>query len=319
MGPEVWEKVWGPLLRGKFGSRADDVSMAWLWARLTVRRRLGGGEARQELLGYPRGSWQPLLERLRDEIERHGGRVLIDQPVSRLSLAKSGGIDVTRAQPGSWRTGHDPRGFAARGEPVRYDTVVATVPNDIFLGLLDDELERAVGNEYIGRLKGVEYHTALCVLLELDRSFSGYYWTNVVDADVPFVGLVEHTNLVDRGRYGGRHLLYVANYVEPHDPLLAAGPDELLDRYEPGLRRINPRFSRDWIRTRLVFREPSAQPVVTVGYGERIPPMHTGVEGLLLANTTQIYPEDRGTNYSVELGQRVADTVIARRAREPTA
>ena len=43
---------------------------------------------------------------------------------------------------------------------------------------------------------------------------------------------------------------------------------------------------------------------MTVGYRERIPPLDTGVPGLLLANTTQIYPEDRGTNYSVRLGDQ---------------
>jgi len=32
-------------------------------------------------------------------------------------------------------------------------------------------------------------------------------------------------------------------------------------------------------------------------------------EGLYLANTTQIYPEDRGMNYSVYLGQKIASIV----------
>ena len=31
MGAQPYDKVWGPLLRGKFGDRADDISMAWLW------------------------------------------------------------------------------------------------------------------------------------------------------------------------------------------------------------------------------------------------------------------------------------------------
>ena len=42
MGAQAWEKVWGPLLRGKFGDRADDISMAWLWGKLTMRRKLEG-------------------------------------------------------------------------------------------------------------------------------------------------------------------------------------------------------------------------------------------------------------------------------------
>ena len=53
-------------------------------------------------------------------------------------------------------------------------------------------------------------------------------------------------------------------------------------------------------------REPAAQPIVTVGYGERIPPLRTPAPGLVLANTTQIYPEDRGTNYAVRLGEQAA-------------
>ncbi len=50
-------------------------------------------------------------------------------------------------------------------------------------------------------------------------------------------------------------------------------------------------------------REPAAQPVITVGYGARVPPLETGAGGLFLANTTQIFPEDRGTNYGVRLGR----------------
>jgi hypothetical protein len=49
---------------------------------------------------------------------------------------------------------------------------------------------------------------------------------------------------------------------------------------------------------------------VTVGYAERIPPLRTPVPGLVLANTTQIYPEDRGTNYAVRLGDDAARTVL---------
>ncbi len=75
-------------------------------------------------------------------------------------------------------------------------------------------------------------------------------------------------------------------------------------------RRINPAFDPSWILNRWMFREPAAQPVVTVGYHERIPPLQTGVPGLVLANPTQIYPEDRGTNYAVRLGDDAARAVL---------
>jgi hypothetical protein len=59
------------------------------------------------------------------------------------------------------------------------------------------------------------------------------------------------------------------------------------------------------------FAEPAAQPIVTVGYAERIPPLRTPARGLVLANTTQVYPEDRGTNYAVRLGNEAAAVLLS--------
>jgi protoporphyrinogen oxidase len=311
MGRGPWRKVWGPLLRGKFGTRAEDISMAWLWSKLTLRRQLEGDEAREEKLGYPRHSWELLFDALRDEIVAAGGRVLVDRPAAALSRDPDGGLRVRAGAPGSFRDGHDPRRFASDGAAgERYDAVVATVPSDVFEALLDDGLAAAIGPDYLGRLRRTEYHTALCLLLELDRRFSPFYWTNIADPELPFVGLVEHTNFVDPERYGGRRFLYVANYLAPGDPLLDLDAEQLLQAYLPGLRKVNPAFSPEWIVARWLHREPAAQPIVTVGYHERIPPLRTGVPNLVLANTTQIYPEDRGTNYSVRLGTDAARALL---------
>jgi protoporphyrinogen oxidase len=290
MGRAAWREVWGPMLRGKFGARADQIAMVWLWSKLRLRR---GEDAREEKLGYPTGSWEPLFDALRERIEARGGRVLIDRPAVRVTRD----LEVAYGAPGSFRAGHDPRGFEPAGAE-RYDRVLATVPNDVFARLTD--LPEP----------SIEYFAALCLLLELDRRFSPYYWTNVADRELPFVGLVEHTNFVEPERYDGRRFLYVANYLEHGHELLSLDADALLDRYLPGLQRVNPGFDRSWVRNAWLHREPAAQPIVTVGYHERIPPLETSVRGLVLANTTQVYPEDRGTNYAVRLGEEAARAVL---------
>jgi protoporphyrinogen oxidase len=131
----------------------------------------------------------------------------------------------------------------------------------------------------------------------------------VADRELPFVGLIEHTNFVEREHYDGRRFLYVANYLEHGHELLGLDADALLERYLPGLRRVNPAFDPSWVVNRWLHREPAAQPIVTVGYHERIPPLKTTVPGLILANTTQVYPEDRGTNYAVRLGEEAARAI----------
>ena len=83
--------------------------------------------------------------------------------------------------------------------------------------------------------------------------------------------------------------------------------EEALTAYEDGLRRINPAFDRAWVRQKWLFKDPGGQPVITTNYSASIPTIETGINGLYLANTTQVYPEDRGQNYSLELGERAAD------------
>jgi protoporphyrinogen oxidase len=308
MGKQAWEHVWGPLLYGKFRDQADDISMSWLWAKLRNRRQVTGEEAKGELLVYPKGSFESIYQRLAELVEGYGGRVMIDRPAARLGRDADGKFVVTAAAPNSFRRGLDPREFEVAGEPERYDAVIAALPSDIFEELLDDGLRDEIPPGYLERTSGIEYFAALCLLCHMDRQFHPYYWTNVADTDLGFIGLIEQTNLVPTERYGGRHVLYVANYLPRDHELLSLDMDELIATYEPGMRKVNPEFNRDWITQSWMFREPAGQPVVLPNYRDRMPPYETGVPGLMLANTTQVYPDDRGTNYAV----REAEEVVAR-------
>ncbi|HKS70404.1 MAG TPA: hypothetical protein VJQ45_08285, partial [Ktedonobacterales bacterium] len=48
-----------------------------------------------------------------------------------------------------------------------------------------------------------------------------------------------------------------------------------------------------------------AQPIVTREYREHIPPFDTPLADLWVANMFQVYPHDRGQNYSVDLAERL--------------
>ena len=55
-----------------------------------------------------------------------------------------------------------------------------------------------------------------------------------------------------------------------------------------------------------MHRAKYAQPVPPVGYLDMIPDLRTPLPGLYFASMSQVYPWDRGTNYAVELGRKVA-------------
>ena len=67
-----------------------------------------------------------------------------------------------------------------------------------------------------------------------------------------------------------------------------------------------------------LFNVPYAQPIIRTEYSTHKPEHRTPVEGLYLETMTQIYPEDRGQNYSIKMGKQVAKTVVEDHAkREP--
>jgi hypothetical protein len=64
------------------------------------------------------------------------------------------------------------------------------------------------------------------------------------------------------------------------------------------------------VHERWLFKGPYAQPIVTTGYRRLIPEHRTPIPGLYLATMNQIYPEDRGQNYSIMMGERVAEMAM---------
>ena len=159
-------------------------------------------------------------------------------------------------------------------------------------------------------LSGLTYEAAAVALLQLDRQLSA---TSIGSTspirDMPFTGVIEHTNFMPSADYDGKHYVYLSKYMEPDHPYFSMPEEELIKTYLPYLKRINPDFDESWITKWWVFRERAAQPIVTLNYREKLPDHRTPLKNLYLANTSQIYPEDRGTNYSVRLGNQIAELV----------
>ena len=294
-GRGVYDVFWGPMLRGKFGEDYyRQVTMAWVWGKINTRVKSRGKSMVREKLGYPLGSFGMVFDTLAEKIREQGGEVHISTPVNRIMIedGRAVGLQIRAGDEG------------IREE--KFDAVLATTPSPIFTRLVPPMPE-----EYQSRLERARYMSAVLIVLVLDRPLSHVYWLNVADRSIPFVGVIEHTNLIGPEHYGGKHIVYLSNYLTRDDPLYRMGHDEMLDEYLPHLRKINPDFELDWIGTSYHHRVDGAQPVIGVDYSEHIPDHQTPFKGVYLANTTQIYPEDRGTNYSVRMGRQVAKRILA--------
>lgn len=282
MGKAAYEVVWKPQLAAKFGDRYPEISMAWMWARL---------HDRTTSLGYPRGGFQRLYDRLGAEIARLGGQIRLGETVTALRQLEDCAIEVVTTRGGE-----------------RFDRALSTLPTRVSLRLAEGMPE-----DFRRRYEWGSAYGAQCLILALDRQLmtDGIYWLSVTDPGYPFMAAVEHTNMMSTADYGGRHLLYLGNYLPMDHPTFAMAEDELAAAFLPHLKRLNPGFDPGWVRERWLFRAPFAQPIVTRDFPEHIAPLTTPWPNLWLASMFHVYPHDRGQNYSVELANRVAGLVAA--------
>lgn len=286
-GERVYQVVWEPLLRGKFGDLAEEVAAVWLWQKLKQRgatRKRGA-----EQLAYLRGGLATLADAVADAVVRQGGEVRTAAP------ARSLRVDAGRV------TGV----VTGDGDTIAADAVLATPALPITAALLAPHVDP----EYASALRRIRYLANFCVVLELSRSLSDIYWLNVNDPGFPFVGVIEHTNFEPTDSYGGRHIAYLSKYLPVTDPLYQMADDDLLAFTLKHLRRMFPDFRDESLLAAHVWRADYAQPVVERGYRALIPATTTPLPNLFLATMAQVYPDDRGTNFAIAKGRAAARTL----------
>ncbi len=288
MGEGAYNRFFRPLLIGKFGIEYDKVNMAWMWARVKTR---------SVRLGIYQGGFQAFMDELADQLRARGINIHLSAPVQSITFDGTSATltrdDVT--------------------EP--FDRILSTTSPAIMLKLTP-QLDRTSYGDQMRELYSIG---GLCVVLAIKQQFltDGTYWLNLPatspfkqESQFPFLALVEHTNWMDKAHYGGDHLLYLGDYVPSNHEYFRLSDEQLIERFLPTLTTINPDFTPDWIRKTWVFRAPYAQPVPYVNQSSRIPKLATPVPGVFWASMSQVYPYDRGTNYAVELGRRVARMMI---------
>jgi protoporphyrinogen oxidase len=288
-GEEVFRVVWEPLLVGKFGPYADKVGAVWFWKKLVLRGGSRDKEGR-EVLAYYKGGFSELAEALKRELENMGVDIRLGTGATGLEV-RNGRVAAVRTDIGR----------------VPASAVLATHA----LPLIADLVEPHAAPDYTASLRWIDYLANICLVLELDRSLSDTYWLNVNDPSFPFVGVIEHTNFEPPENYGGRHIVFLSKYLPETDALYRMDDAAVLDFAVPHLQRMFPDFRREWVTAHHVWRARFSQQIAEPGYSKLIPAEDSPLENLFITSMAQIYPEDRGTNYAIREGRRVAGRIDA--------
>ena len=280
-GASAMATIWTPLLKGKFDRHYQNVSMAWLWARIHTRANSRSGPG-DEKLGYFRGGFNVITTALEQELRRRGVTLRTGASLTSLSASRTAVIN---------------------GETVPFDDCLFTGPSPALARLLPaDETYRT----YASQLLSIEYLGAICLVFTSEQDLGEYYWVNVNAPDAPFLVVINHTRLVGREAYGGRNVYYIGAYLPPDGEMFALTDAELAAKWLGYLQRMYPEFDARRLAEQHIFRFRAAQHIVDTHYAEKIPGYRTPLPGVWLANFSQIFPEDRGTNFAVREGEKIA-------------
>jgi protoporphyrinogen oxidase len=285
-GKAGWRVIWEPLMVGKFGTYADTIAASWLWARI---------KKRTPSLVYIRGGFATFINRLVETINKQGGKIQTQMTITSIQQNNvTGRFEI----------------LIGKKKEI-FNKVLLTVPTFIATQMIPE-----LKQEYAKALTIPHLYAQVLILETKEPVLPDVYWLNITDRSFPFLAVVNHTHFVDRKHYGGNYITYIGNYLPDNHPFLKLTKDQLLKKFTPYLKKLNPSFDfrpaspAGGLSTSDLYVAPFAQPVHETNYSKRAPKMKTSISGLFLANMDSIYPWDRGVNYAVELGQTAVGKIL---------
>lgn len=282
IGDKAYEALWRPLFEKKFYQYKDNLSAAWIWTRI---KRVGSSRKSmfQERMGYIEGGSEALLKHLTARIEALGGRIHLRTPVQKVEIAD-------QQVKGVW--------IDDRLQP--FDKVLSTMPLPFVPRCMPD-----LPSHYLDAYAQVRNIAAVCVLFKLRRPVTENFWLNVSDKRMEIPGIIEFSNL----RPLPHHLVYVPYYMPQEHEKYAWEADNFINEAKGYIRTINPEIEDDDFIASHVSRYRFAQPVCPPNFLQSLPPMETPVKGLMVADTSYYYPEDRSISESFKLAREMAQRV----------
>jgi protoporphyrinogen oxidase len=287
-GKTVYRKIWRPLLEGKFGRDAGQMSASFIWASLN---RLAGNRTTsgRERMGYWRGGCAALAEAAARELPAWGVRART-------------GLAVSRIRPREGKKGFDLETAAGW---MGFDAVVAAVPLTSLTEIIEPGILAPAFRNRLSRLFDLGI---INVPLLLKHRLSADYVINILDSGFPFTGIIETSNVISDADRAGLHIVHLPRYVTPADPFAALDDAAVIKGSIQGLRRIFPGLGDDDILQAVVFREKRVQPLHGPGFRDQEGFPRMPVPGLVLAAS----PHLRNMNADIGEGRRAVETLVGK-------
>ncbi len=263
-GERVFNRIWAPLLEAKFDNQYEHIPATYIWS--WVRRMMSArkGPRLQSTVGYLRHGHVTLIDAMAAALVARGGTIHTETRVRE--------IEIRQGQLYQVRT---PTGV------MDFDLLIAALPTPTFSRLIP-----GADQDYLDQLDQSRYLGLVCPMLVLDRPLSPYWTLNLTDPSSPFSSVIE----IPHPTNPDYRVVYLPKYTAPENDWMGVPDSDIREAWLIRLRQLFPDLKPDQIQQFTVSRSRYVEPVHTGDPLRQIMPVHTPYDGLLLANSSQIYP-----------------------------
>jgi protoporphyrinogen oxidase len=285
-GENGYLKFWDNLFELKFGNLKNIASAPWFWSRISILAQ-SRKSIFKEVLGYLSGGSLTLLGKLQSEIEKTGGNVYLDSYVKNI-IFKNDRVNS----------------LVFNDKHLDYDVVVSTIPLQYL-----NSLAKLSHNE-AKMLKNIENVGCVCVAAKTSTTVTKNFITNIADDRLGVTGIIDYSNLNTELSEG---VVYVPFYLHSAGEKYHEPDKFFLEKAAECICTVNPNISVNDIKYMRVFRYEYAQPVPTVNFLAKLPPMYSDArKGFYFADTAFGYPRERSINESINIAKKLAAVVVER-------
>jgi len=279
-GKSVYQKFFRPLLSAKYGENIQKISAAWFVERINLRNKRG---YKGEILGYLDRGFETLLQELAKNIKLNGGEIITGMPITKINHNNEKIISLV-----------------AGNKKIFAENFINTASSTQLLKLSN------LSSDYEERLKSLKNQGSICVLIGLKKKISNVYWTNLINEDLSFRALIEHTNFQPYSLYN-ENIVYLASYPNNSSTLWNLSEETIFNKYFKDLQKIAP-VTKDDVNWYRIVKEKEAGLIYDLGILKKLPSVKTPFTNLYLAGMLNSYP-DRNIEESIKLSNKVVELI----------
>jgi protoporphyrinogen oxidase len=282
VGEHIYTIFFEPMLRAKFGMYADEIGADWILGRLKMR---SGHTWAGEKLGYIQGGFGCLIGRLAEEIENAGGKIYLNSKVCRIMTesGRAAGVSIK----------HGRRFYS--------NHILSTAPPESLLELID------FPNDYSKKIRELEYQGSICVIIAMEKELTEYYWINMMDSELKFNALIEHTNFQSTVNYG-EHIIYLASYPDKNSTIWNLSGEKIIKEYLRSLNVAFQSFREEEVKWAKVIRSRNAGLIYRMGTKKKLPDIQTPIHNLFIGGMFNAYPK-RSINTCAQIALKCTDKI----------